>query len=183
LLGTFGLFGMTALLVAWITWPELRARLLSTAASLTVALFIAALALSPILVQVFAVSGMGRRRVWTDSGIDLFELIVPGRFLLMGEILGRYGAAAHQHFAREVEGYAGLPLLVLAIVFFRALGRATRTVPGLDARDCRCRGVRTVAALSRDAAMPMPSKLFDKLPLINSAPAALHHLSRIDPPI
>ena len=84
LLGTIGLFGTTALVIAWIIWPERRARLQSTAALIAVALLLAALAFSPMLVHVLTESGVGRHRVWTDNGADLFELIVPGKFFLVG---------------------------------------------------------------------------------------------------
>jgi hypothetical protein len=113
-------FGGIALVVAWVIWAELRARLQSIAALIAAALMLAALALSPKLIHVHAESGMGQHRVWADNGVDLFELIVPGKLFLMGEAFGEYGDATYRHFTRDVGGYVGLPLLLLAIVFLHA---------------------------------------------------------------
>ena len=125
-----------------------------------------------MLVHVLVKSVLGQHRVWTDNGVDLFELIVPGRFFLMGGLFGRYGAAAYRHFTREVGGYVGLPLLLVAIVFFHAR-QGERRAHFLAAMFL----IVYVAALGPSLhfrgieVCPMPWKLFGKLPLINSAQA------------
>ena len=173
LLGTIGLFGATALGVAWLIWPERRARLQSIGALIAAALALTTIVLAPLLFHVLTGSGMGRHRVWADHGVDLFELIAPGKFFLLGDLFDRGGGgAAYDHFSRDVGGYVGLPILLLAIVFFRARW---------DERRVRFLAVMLaiiyVAALGPSLHLrgielcAMPWKLFDKLPLINSAQA------------
>lgn len=173
LLGTIGIFGAAALGVAWLCWPERRARLQAVARLIAVAVTLTAIVLGPLLFHVLTGSGMGRHRVWADHGADLFELLVPGNFFLLGDLLGRGGSAAgYGHFSRDVGGYVGLPLLVLAIVFFSSRWgeRRVRLLAVMLAMvyiaalgpSLHWRGVELCA---------MPWRLFDRIPLLNSAQA------------
>ena len=172
LLGTIGLFGGIALGVAWLIWPERRARLQATAVLIATALTLTAIVLGPLMFHVLTGSGMGRHRVWADHGVDLFELIAPGKFFLLGDLFNFGGTVAYDHFSRDVGGYVGLPLIFVAISFFYA-----RWGEG------RVRFLAVMLAIVYGAALgpsihvrgvelfPMPWKLFDKFPLINSAQA------------
>ena len=101
LVGTSVIFGVAALGVAWMCWPERRAALRSLAMRISAALVLAVTALAPLLHHVLASSGMGRHRVWADTGADLFELIVPGGFFLLGIFWARGAAKAFTSTLRE----------------------------------------------------------------------------------
>jgi hypothetical protein len=174
MLGTSVIFGAAALGVAWMCWPERRGALRSLTILVIAALVLTAIALAPLLHHVLTSSGMGRHRVWADTGADLFELIVPGGFFLLGDLLGQgRGEGIYQHFTREVGGYVGLPLLVLTIAFLysRRGERRARFFAAMLA-------IVYVASLGPSLHLrgielcPMPWRLFDRLPLINSAQAA-----------
>jgi hypothetical protein len=169
LLGTMGFFGAIALAATWMVWPERRAETERLGLLIVVSLIVTALVLSPLLIHVMRVSGMGRHRVWADHGADLFELFVPGRFFLLGSL---FSLPSYAHFTRDVGGYVGLPILLLVGLYFyqRRGERRTRLLAGLLV-------IIYVAALGPSLHWrgielgPMPWKLFDKIPLINSAQA------------
>jgi hypothetical protein len=174
LLASIGIFGSIALGVAWAVWRDRRPDILHTALLILLASGIAALVLSPILVETLAASGMGRHRVWSDHGVDLLELVVPGHGFLVGQLFGFDKIPeAYDHFSRDLGGYVGLPIVIVAGLFF-ATGRGSE----------RRRFFAAMLAITYIAALgpalhlkghviaPMPWRLFDGLPFINSAQAA-----------
>lgn len=173
LLASLGVFGAVALGIAGLFWPELRARLRSTAALIVLALLVMAVVLSPTLPYVLSGSGLGRHRVWANHGADLFELFVPGRFFLLGILPGLSGdATSYAHFSRDAGGYIGLPMAIVAMFFFRQRWgeRRARFLAAMLA-------IVYIASLGPTLHFRghelwvMPWKLFDRLPLINSAQA------------
>ncbi len=174
LLASAGLFGTIALLVAWIVWRDRRGDLVRSAKLVFIAIAVAALALAPILVPTFRASGMGRHHVWSDHGVDLLELLLPGSNFLLGRILGiNADVIPYDHFARDLGGYVGLPiLLVVAIFLLRSPNRERRRFLAAMLAISYVAALGPALHIGGRSIVAMPWRLFDGLPFINSAQAA-----------
>ncbi len=170
---TIVMFGATALLVAYLTFPAITDRIRSLAILSAIALAASGVALTPYLYRVVVASGLSSHPVWrtTPFGTDLLELLIPTNTLMIGALTplaaigGRY-----VHSTVETGAYLGVPLLVVVIWFLksqwhRAEGRflaimlATVYIASYGSR----------LHIAGHELFGMPWKLFTRVPLISSA--------------
>ena len=174
LLATGAIFGAIALGVACLIGRERRPDGRRTAVRIMIASGVAVLAATPILLPTLTASGMGRHRVWSDHGVDLLELLVPGHAFLLGELFHFDRIEPpYDHFSRDLGGYVGLPILIVAGLFFaRRNKRERRRFFAVMLAITYVAALGPALHFGGRALVTMPWRLFDSLPFINSAQAA-----------
>jgi hypothetical protein len=117
------MFGAIALVVAYLTIPEMATRIRSLAKLCALALGATAIVLSPYLYHVVMASGFSSHPVWntTPQGTDLLELLIPTNALMLGAIspLSEIGSR-YMHGPVEAGAYLGVPMLLVVIWFVRS---------------------------------------------------------------